>query len=305
MSIMEELAASDPDVKLDVKQNEPPADPPAEPEGAKPDAGLENKSDTPDKSFDPKTYFKEKLGIDYEDDEKFKERYSSLTIAEQKAAELESQIAAKDAERQKLTIEYEDTFKKKYNLNDNEIRRLLILKEYPDSDPSLLTKVITTDYTKAIKEDPMEVLIAKVRLDDPDIFDNDEDAEAEVYRMFNIDLNEKVKDEDGTVETYEDGTPKYVYKDKDGVIDLSSKTKAMQKAAKEANKKFEEIRNKIPIPDKTNLEAEKAKLTKEQEETINRLTNQWTPTFKNLPDKALGKIKFERKNAEGKVRGVL
>ena len=227
-----------------------------------------------------------------------------MTIAEQKAAELESQIAAKDAERQKLTIEYEDTFKKKYNLNDNEIRRLLILKEYPDSDPSLLTKVITTDYTKAIKEDPMEVLIAKVRLDDPDIFDNDEDAEAEVYRMFNIDLNEKVKDEDGTVETYEDGTPKYVYKDKDGVIDLSSKTKAMQKAAKEANKKFEEIRNKIPIPDKTNLEAEKAKLTKEQEETINRLTNQWTPTFKNLPDKALGKIKFERKTEDGKKSEV-
>ena len=39
MSIMEELAASDPDVKLDVKQNEPPADPPAEPEGAKPRCG--------------------------------------------------------------------------------------------------------------------------------------------------------------------------------------------------------------------------------------------------------------------------
>jgi hypothetical protein len=305
MSIMEELAASDPDVKLDVKQNEPPADPPAEPEGAKPDAGLENKSDTPDKSFDPKTYFKEKLGIDYEDDEKFKERYSSLTIAEQKAAELESQIAAKDAERQKLTIEYEDTFKKKYNLNDNEIRRLLILKEYPDSDPNLLTKVITTDYTKAVKEDPLEVLIAKVRLDDPDIFDNDEDAEAEVYRMFHIDLNEKKKDEDGNVETDDDGKPIYLYKDKDGTITIpTDKVKAMQKAAKEANKKFEEIRNKIPIPDKTNLAEEKAKLTKDEEDKINRLTNQWTPTFKNLPDKALGKIKFERKTEDGKKSEV-
>jgi hypothetical protein len=78
----------------------------------------------------------------------------------------------------------------------------------------------------------------------------------------------------------------------------------MQKAAKEANKKFEEIRNKIPIPDKTNLAEEKAKLTKDEEDKINRLTNQWTPTFKNLPDKALGKIKFERKTEDGKKSEV-
>jgi hypothetical protein len=299
MSVLDELMKEDPDVKLEQKQDNPPAgdppagDPPSGDPPADPPAG--------EKTFEPKSWFKEKLDIDFENEEDFKQRFSSLTAAQQKAIDLEAQVAAKDAERQKLTEEYEDTFKKKYNLNDNEVRRLLILKEYPDSDPNLLTKVITTDYTKAVKEDPLEVLIAKVRLDDPDIFDNDEDAEAEVYRMFHIDLNEKKKDEDGNVETDDGGKPIYLYKDKDGTITIpTDKVKAMQKAAKEANKKFEEIRNKIPIPDKTNLAEEKAKLTKEEEDKINRLTNQWTPTFKNLPDKALGKIKFERKNAEGK-----
>jgi hypothetical protein len=302
MSIMEELAASDPDVKLEQKQDNPPAgdppagDPPSGDPPADPPAG--------EKTFEPKSWFKEKLDIDFENEEDFKQRFSSLTIAEQKAAELESQIAAKDAERQKLTIEYEDTFKKKYNLNDNEIRRLLILKEYPESDPGLLTKVITTDYTKAIKEDPMEVLIAKVRLDDPDIYDDDASAEDRVYEMFQIDLDAR-KIENGVPVEDEDGSPVYLYKDKDGNVTLPpAKVKAMQKAAKDANRSFEEIRNKIPIPAKTDLNAEKEKLTVEQTEKINRLTNQWTPTFKNLPDKALGKIKFERKTEDGKKSEV-
>ena len=304
MSVVEELAASDPEVKLGTEAKvETPADPPAESDKDKKDAGTENKSGAPDE-FDKKSYLKSIFDQDFEKDEDAIEHYRSLKTNAEKAAELEAQVAAKEAERQKLVDEYEDTFKQKYNLNDNEIRRLLILKEYPDSDPNLLTKVITTDYTKAIKDNPIEVLIAKVRLDDPDIFDNDEDAEAEVYRMFGVDLNEKKKDENGDVELYEDGTPKYVYKDQDGTIDLSSKAKAMMKAAKEANKHFEEIRNKIPIPEKTNLAEAKEKLTKEQEEKINRLKSQWEPTFKNLPDKALGKIKFERKTEDGKKSEV-
>ena len=298
--IIDELKAGDSEIKT-LEESQKETTKPAEQTTETTETETQTTETT---TFDPKTYFKEKLGIDYEDDDKLKETWSSLTQSQQKAAELEAQVAAKEVERQKLVDEYEDTFKQKYNLNDNEIRRLLILKEYPDSDPNLLTKVITTDYTKSIKDNPIEVLIAKVRLDDPDIFDNDEDAEAEVYRMFGVDLNEKKKDENGDVETYEDGSPKYVYKDQDGTINLSSKAKAMMKAAKEANKHFEEIRNKIPIPEKTNLAEAKEKLTKEQEEKINRLKSQWEPTFKNLPDKALGKIKFERKTEDGKKSEV-
>lgn len=296
MSILDELQKADPDVKLEQEVVEP--EKVVEPNP--PSGGLEPGSEEEKPTFDPKTYFKEKFDIDFEDEAKFKEQYSSLTASQQRAAELETQIEAGKTERQKLTEEYEDTFKKKYNLNDNEVRRLLILKEFPDQDVSMLTKIIETDFSKTYKTDPMEVLIAKVRLEDSDIFDNDADAEAEVYRQFGIDPD-AVKMENGVPVEDEEGNPVYLYKDKDGKLTLPDlKVKAMQKAAKEANKKFEEIRNKIPIPDKTNLTEEKEKLTKEQTDKNTRLTNQWTPTFKNLPDKALGKIKFERKNAEGK-----
>ena len=274
------------EVKEPIQDDTPSGDPPS--------------GDPPAGNFDPKTYFKEKLGIDYEDDEKFKERYSSLTIAEQRAAELESQIAAKDAERQKLIDEAEDTFKSKYNLNDNEIRRLLILKEYPKSDPELMTKIITRDFSKDIKDNPIDVLIAKVRLDDPDIYEDDASAEERVYEMFNIDLDAR-KLENGVPSEDEDGNPVYLYKDKDGNITIPpAKTRAMQKAAKDANMSFEEIRNKIPIPDKTDLIAKKEIETKEQKEKNDRLRSQWEPTFKNLANKVLDKIKFERETPDKK-----
>jgi hypothetical protein len=111
-------------------------------------------------------------------------------------------------------------------------------------------------------------------LKDSDIFDNEADAEKEVYRTFGIDTDNV--DENGVIIIPED------------------KIKSLQKAAKNANKEFDEIRNKIPIPDKTDLVAKKEKETKEYTEELERRKNQWQPTFKNLADKVLTKIKFER-----------
>ncbi len=300
MSIMDELKASDPEVKTELEVEKPGVveETPAEVIETTETTQVETST------FNPQTWFKEKLEIDFEDEAKFKEKWSSLTAAEQKAAQLEASIETEKANAKKLVDEAETGFLKKYNLNENEIRRLLILKEFPDSDTTMLTKIITTDFSKSYKDDPVEVLIAKVRLDDPEIFDNDADAEAEVYRQFGIDPD-AVKMENGVAMEDDDGKPIYLYKDKDGKLTLpDGRIKAMQKAAKEANKGFDAIRNKIPIPDKTDLIAAKEKETKEKTENNARLKTQWQPTFKNLADKALTKLKFERKTEDGKKSEV-
>jgi hypothetical protein len=220
--------------------------------------------------FDTKAWIKNTLEYEYDDENQFKERWSSLTQAEQKAAELELEV-----EKHKKTLEEADSFyRDKYGLTDNEIRRLQIIKEFPDSDATLLTKVITSDFSKTYKEDPIKVLTLQTMLKDSDIFDNEADAEKDVYRQFGIDT-ENV-DENGSIVIPED------------------KIKALQKAAKNANREFDEIRNKIPIPEKTNLVAKKEEENKAIEENKTRLKNQWQSTFNNLADKALTKIKFER-----------
>ena len=240
---------------------------------------------------------------DFKSEDEVKTHYNSLKEKATKAEQLQAEIDTAKAEAQKLVDEAEDKFRAKYNLDDNKVRKLLILKEYPDADEKVMDKVITGDFSKTYKEDPIEVLKWKYRFEDPEIYDNDDAAVDAIYEKYGINPEETKENDDG-VTVYvnrEDGKA-------DGDILIpANKIKLLQKEAKEAIKVFDGIRKKIPLPDKTNLTAEKEKVSTELKEKKDRLTTQWEPTFKNFADKELAKFKVEAEVEEDgkKVNRVL
>lgn len=273
---MDELKASDPEVKDQLEEKEETTEETTETTEETTETEDKEKETTEEQpqTFDKKGFYKSVFEQEFDDDEKAKEHYSSLKTRAEKAEQLEASIETEKAAAKKLVDDAETEFLKKYNLNENEIRRLQILKLYPDADPNLMTKVITTEYGDTYKKNPIEVLKTKLMLDDSDIFDTEDKALRQIYKQYGIDP--EVLDDNGKVQIEDDTM-------------LS-----MQKDAKAATKYFEEIRSKIPIPAKTDIAAEREKENKEKTENITRLQKQWKPTFEKLADKALTSIKFER-----------
>jgi len=254
------------------------------------DKGGDKGDHTPDNLKIFSTFFEN----EFKSEDEVKAHYNSLKEKATKADQMAADMEAAKTEAQKLVDEAEDKFKAKYNLTDNRVRHLMIMKEYPDSDEKVMEKVITEDFSKTFKDDPVEVIKWKYRFEDPDIYDDDDSAVSAVYKKygFNPDATEENVDMETVYVNREGG------KQNGDILIPSDLIKPLQKEAKEAIKMFNGIREKFPLPDKTNLAAEKEKVNKELKEKQDRLTTQWEPTFKNFADKELTKFKVEHEVEE-------
>ena len=231
---------------------------------------------------------------EFKSEDEVKSHVNSLKEKATKADQLALDMEAAKTEARKMVDEAEDKFKAKYNLTDNRVRHLMIMKEYPDSDEKVIEKVITEDFSKTFKDDPVEVLKWKYRFEDPDIYDDDESAINAVYKKYGFNPDATTENEEGEkIYTNREGG-----KENGDILIPSDLIKPLQKEAKEAIKVFNGIREKFPLPDKTNLTAEKEKVNKELKEKQDRLTTQWEPTFKNFADKELTKFKVEHEVEE-------
>ena len=287
MSAISDMMKDDPTIKLggpgEVTEPVKPAvvDPVVEP--------IKDKDKDPPAPVDNLKIFSTFFENEFKSEDEIKSHYNSLKEKATKADQLQAEFDAAKTEAQRMVDEAEDKFKAKYNLTDNRVRHLLIMKEYPDSDERVMEKVITEDFSKTFKDDPVEVLKWKYRFEDPDIYDDDESAVSAVYKKygFNPDAT-KVNDDDETVYINREGG-----KEDGEILIPPDLIKPLQKEAKEAIKLFNGIREKFPLPDKTNMAAEKEKVSKETKDKQDRLTTQWEPTFKNFADKELAKFKVE------------
>ena len=138
--------------------------------------------------------------------------------------------------------------------------------KYPDYDPSILTKVVTSDLAKL---DPIAVIGLDLQLEYGDVYETSEDVAAAIQEKYNL----------------EEGTP---------LDELERKDKLrIKKDAKDAIKKFAELKNSIELPEKVDLEAKR-------KETFDASIKEWEPFLKDSLIKGLDKVEFEFKTKEGK-----
>ena len=259
---------------------EQPADPPAEPEGAKPDAGLKDKSDTPDK-FDSKVYFKEKLGLDFENEDKFKEAWSSLTEKEKKLVDTEARLAQIEREKQDLETAFHPEAMFKSDKSKERFNNLIIYDQLsakmPDKDPELLLDVISKDYSKAYVDKSLDVLTKDLMLDNPEIYSNTDEAEDAILKEYGIGNQDAEIDESGKIITSG--------KNEDGDIVISDiDKKRMQVAAKNAISKWNGYKSQVEMPKEINLPADLKAKRDSEDLRKQKMTEATEPLFtKEIP----------------------
>jgi hypothetical protein len=254
-----------------------PVDPPAEPEGTKPDAGIKDKSDTPDK-FDSKTYFKEKLGLEFENEDQFKEAWSSLNSSKTKLVDTEKKLSEVEA----LKTEYEKAFKPegifKTEKGKKGFQDLVIydqlLEKMPDKDPNLLLDVISRDYSKAYVDSPVDVLVKDLMMNNPEIYSNADQAKDAVLKKYGI--------TPGELDENDEPIP---------ISDLDKKR--MQVDAKETISKWNGYKSQVVMPKEVNLPEEVANKRASEETRKKTMTEATEPLFtKEIPSN-LKEIKTE------------
>jgi hypothetical protein len=231
-----------------------------------------DKNKTPE-APDKLKIFSEYFGQEFKSEDELTAYKDGLLTSKTKAEESETAVKTAKEEAEKLIAEAEETFLKKYNLNDDVLKMQLLRKEFPDMPVEIAEALTTKDFMKTYKEDPIDVLVTKFMIDNPEI-DDYEIALAKIYRDHGIDAEDK--DEKGIVNI-----------DKDKMLDLTIE-------AKKSAKEIDAMKEKVKLPERTNIVAKKEAETKEQQEKTERIKTQWEPFFKNFADTHLAKIPFTR-----------
>jgi hypothetical protein len=188
------------------------------------------------------------FGEDFDSEEKITETIRSLKEKQSEADKLR-----KELDELKSGIDPAGFF-----VNEAEYRRQLLLKQFPQYDPELVTRVVLKDVDKM---DDLEAIRLYRRLSRPNVYRTDA----------NVDL--MLKKELGL--------------ESDSAIDLSVADETTQLMVKDlgetARTEFNKIKNSVKLPDKVNLEERKAKELSDKKASFDRNKPLWERALKDVP----------------------
>jgi len=248
--------------KEEAEEGKPSAEAETKPE--EPEAKQEVVTDKPDPTVERIKYVSELLEGDFDSEETIKETLRSLkekaTTYEQVLSELNELKSGIDP--------------RQFFVSEAEMKRQLMLKQFPDYDPLLITKVVKDDFSQMSE---LEAIRLHKRLTEPDIYQYDSDVDLLLKKELGLDLEEEISVAE---------------------LDRASQLQ-VRKMAKEAKQTFAKINAEVKVPDKVNLEAEKQKQLESIKAKEDAQRPLWSRAVKDLPDK-LEKIEFKYTDPETK-----
>jgi len=253
--------------KEEAEEGKPSAEAETKPE--EPEAKQEVVTDKPDPTVERIKYVSELLEGDFDSEETIKETLRSLkekaTTYEQVLSELNELKSGIDP--------------RQFFVSEAEMKRQLMLKQFPDYDPLLITKVVKDDFSQMSE---LEAIRLHKRLTEPDIYQYDSDVDLLLKKELGIDPEEEISV---------------------GDLDRASQLQ-IKKMAKEAKQTFAKINTEVKIPERINVEAEKQKqldAIRQKQDTQRPL---WNRAVKDLPAK-LENIEFKYTDPDTKQEQVL
>jgi len=229
----------------------------------------------PPETFNPVKYFNEKFNTKFEKEDEFTTHFSSLNERATKAEQLEQDIESERTKAKQLVDESVTEFKNQFGITDDMLKFFKAKSEFPEADPNVLSRVLNSDFNETLKSDPVEILLIKERLENPEL--TEEQALRRVYKQYGIDP--EIKDDNGAVEI-----------DEDAAINVKIE-------AKKAVRNFAEIKDKVKLPDAINIAAKKEADLKIQTEKYNTIKPLLEKEFKKIPDN-LDKVEIFKENTK-------
>lgn len=213
----------------------------------------------------------EQLGHDVESVDDLKTRLSTASESGKKVEELQGQLSETTKKYQELEQKYKQELNPlSYFANENEYKRQVLLKKHPELDPSVLSKVVSSDIEKL---SPLDAIKLNMQIQDADIYRNEKEVIEAIEDEFQIEeLSEKTLDEIPSLE----------------------RNKILKKA-KEAKKYFKTLQDGIELPKEVDTEA----IQKEKQQKAETIKENWKPWLQNELPKELKEIKIS-KTVEGK-----
>jgi hypothetical protein len=186
-------------------------------------------------------------------------------------------------EKEKLQKEYDElkagVDPAGFFVNESEYHRQLLLKQFPQYDSELITRVVTKDTGKM---DDLEAIRLYRKLKDSDIYQSDSQVDLLLKKELEIEGDEPID------LSQADETTKLI----------------VRKLGKDAKMEFENIKKAVKIPDKINLEERKQKALKDQSGKEAKNKPLWEHALKDLPGK-LDKMEFKYTDPETKQEVVV
>jgi len=237
---------------VELTKKEEAVEPGKKVEDVKPDA--DKKVEEPEKNveivptpeFDKKKFITSIFDQEFDDETQAAEHYRSLKQSATETEAYKKKIEELEAGLDPL----------KYFANENEYKRQMLLKQFPEYDPQLLTTITVGDLDKL---SPIDIIALKYQLKDPDIYKSKESALKVINKTFGYD-------------------PELTFEEQDEVTQLE-----ILKSAKEAKKDFNEIKSKISLPEKVDLKAVNEKQAAENLAKQETLKVQLRPLLETIP----------------------
>jgi hypothetical protein len=220
----------------------------------------------------PLTWFNEKFKTNFEKDEDLEEHFNSLTA---KSTQYDTELEA----AKKLGEESVGVFMQEFGITEDQLKLSKAHTVFPDVTSEVLSKVIASDFTQTLKDDPTEILVIKERFEHPEL--SDAQATKRVYKKYGIDpenLDES----------------KNIIIDDDTAVDIKVD-------AKEAIKGFNAAKQQVKIPEQVNITKRKEEQTKTLNERVEKIKPLLEKDFKGIPDH-LDKVEIikTKKGKDGK-----
>ena len=164
-------------------------------------------------------------------------------------------------------------------VNETEYKRQIALKQFPDYDPTLITKVMQEGSDK-LKD--LDAVRLHRRLTDPDVYESDADVDVLLRKELGVDADEEID-----------------------VTELD-RTQLLQlkKFGKEARRDFAKVHSELKMPEKVDVKGQKEEALRALTEKQDTQRKLWKPALKDLT-KELDKIEFKYTDPETKEEVVL
>ena len=211
----------------------------------------------------------ELFGQEFDDEETVAETIRSL-----KERDTQYQQMASELEELKAGVDPLQFF-----VSEDEYKRQQMLKQFPDYDPMLITRVSREDISKLSDLDAIRL---HRRLKDSDVYQYDSDVDLLLKKELGLDADEDINPDE---------------------FDRSSQVQ-LKKMGKDARRDFEKIRAEVKMPERVDLIAKKAEEQKAYEDHIATQKPLWERAVRDLP-KELNKVEFKYTDPESKEEVVL
>lgn len=255
-----EQAQAEPPAAQDT--NTPPADTPPPP------AETPAPEHTPADTFDRTRFLSETFGQEFKSDEDFTQWKSTITEKATKFDDLQKQY--EQAQNELKAVDPLKFFASKEKYIENQL-----LIKYPDLDPAIVSRVLTTDIEKL---DPVSTIAFKELMKDSkkEVFATDEEAYNYVCKKLGYDRDLPFDEQESDVKV------------------------AVRAAAKEARGEFNKLKSEIEVPSPIDLTASK----KAQEEAAKAQYDKLKPLVERdlrQVTAGLDKIEITEKTKDGKT----